>query len=115
MNVPLDWRIQQVALNLQRWRYMPDDLGDQHFFVNIPYYHLIARESGKPVMDIRVVVGKPGHNTPIFSEDMKTVCSARTGTFPTRLRRTKPLPRLRAIRIISTVKASRFSACPARA
>lgn len=73
LNVPLDWRIQQVAINLQRWRYMPDDLGERHFFVNIPYYHLIARESGKPVMDIRVVVGKPGNNTPVFSEDMETV------------------------------------------
>jgi murein L,D-transpeptidase YcbB/YkuD len=73
LNVPLDWRIRQVAINLQRWRYMPDDLGERHFLVNIPYYHLIARESGKPVMDIRVVVGKPGNNTPIFSEDMESV------------------------------------------
>jgi murein L,D-transpeptidase YcbB/YkuD len=73
LNVPLEWRIQQVAINLQRWRWMPDDLGERHLFVNIPYFHLIARESGKPVMDIRVVVGKPGHNTPIFSEDMETV------------------------------------------
>src|SRR6202008_4365417 len=73
LNVPLDWRIQQVAINLQRWRYMPDDLGERHFCGNIPYYHLIARESGKPVMDIRVVVGKPGNNTPIFSEDMEPV------------------------------------------
>ena len=73
LNVPLEWRIQQVAINLQRWRWMPDDLGERHFLVNIPYFHLIARESGKPVMDIRVVVGKPGNNTPIFSEDMETV------------------------------------------
>ena len=73
INVPLDWRIQQVAINLQRWRYMPDDLGERHFLVNIPYYHLMARESGKTVMDIRVVVGKPGNNTPIFSQDMESV------------------------------------------
>jgi murein L,D-transpeptidase YcbB/YkuD len=73
LNVPLDWRIRQVAINLQRWRYMPGDLGERHFIINIPYFHLIARESGKPVMDIRVVVGKPGNNTPIFSEDMETV------------------------------------------
>jgi L,D-transpeptidase YcbB len=73
INVPLDWRIHQVAINLQRWRFMPDDLGERHFLVNIPYFHLIARESGKPVMDIRVVVGKPGNNTPIFSEDMESV------------------------------------------
>ena len=73
LNVPLDWRIQQVAINLQRWRWMPDELGERHFFVNIPHFTLIARESGKPVMDIRVVVGKPGNNTPIFSEEMETV------------------------------------------
>ncbi|HWI19512.1 MAG TPA: L,D-transpeptidase family protein, partial [Vicinamibacterales bacterium] len=73
MNVPLDWRIQQVALNQQRWRWMPDDLGERHFLVNIPHFHLVAREAGKPVLDIRVVVGKPGNNTPIFSEDMETV------------------------------------------
>jgi murein L,D-transpeptidase YcbB/YkuD len=73
LNVPLDWRIQQVAINLQRWRWMPEDLGERHFLVNIPFYHLVAREAGKPVMDIRVVVGKPGNNTPIFSEDMETV------------------------------------------
>ena len=73
INVPLDWRIQQVAINLQRWRWMPDDLGERYFIVNIPYFHLTAVEAGKPVMDIRVVVGKPGHETPIFSEDMETV------------------------------------------
>lgn len=73
LNVPIDWRIHQVALNLQRWRWMPDELGERHFFVNIPHFHLAARESGQPVMDIRVVVGKPGNNTPIFSEDMETV------------------------------------------
>jgi murein L,D-transpeptidase YcbB/YkuD len=73
MNVPIDARLDQVALNLDRWRWMPDDLGDRHFFVNIPYYHLIAREHGKPVMDIRVVVGKPGNETPIFSDEMEVV------------------------------------------
>ena len=73
LNVPLDQRIEQVAINLQRWRWMPDQLGERHFFVNIPYFHLIAREAGKPVMDIRVVVGKPGNHTPVFSEEMETV------------------------------------------
>jgi murein L,D-transpeptidase YcbB/YkuD len=73
INVPLDWRMQQVAINLQRWRWMPNELGERHFFVNIPHFTLVARESGKPVMDIRVVVGKPGNNTPIFSEEMESV------------------------------------------
>ena len=73
MKVPIEARIQQVKINMERWRWMPDDLGARHFLVNIPYFHLMARENGKAVKDIRVVVGKPGHNTPIFSSNMETV------------------------------------------
>lgn len=73
MNVPLETRIRVAALNLQRWRWMPDDLGASYFMVNIPQFLLVSRENGKDVMDIRVVVGKPGHNTPIFSDEMETV------------------------------------------
>jgi L,D-transpeptidase YcbB len=73
MNVPLETRMRQVALNLQRWRWMPDDLGARHFMVNIPNFHVYAREEGKTVMDIRVVVGKVGNNTPLFSDEMESV------------------------------------------
>jgi len=75
MNVPIDNRIRQIALNLERWRWMPDDFGSRHLIVNIPYYHLTARENGEPVMDIRIVVGKPDpdHRTPVFSSQMTTV------------------------------------------
>jgi len=73
MSVPLEERIEQVKVNLERWRWMPDDLGARHLLINIPYYHLQARENGKVVSDIRVVVGKPGHETPVFSGVMETV------------------------------------------
>jgi len=73
MAVPLENRINQVRVNLERWRWMPDDLGSRHLLVNIPYYHLMARENGAIVKDIRVVVGKSGHETPIFSDEMETV------------------------------------------
>jgi murein L,D-transpeptidase YcbB/YkuD len=92
LNVPLDWRIQQVAINQQRWRWMPDDLGERHFFVNIPYFHLVAREAGKPVMDIRVVVGKPGHNTPIFSEEMESVVFSPYWNIPDTIAETETAP-----------------------
>ena len=73
LNVPLATRLAQVAINLERWRWMPDDLGARHFLVNVPYFHLIAREDGKPVLDIRVVVGKRGNETPLFTDQMETV------------------------------------------
>ncbi len=73
LNVPIDERLRQVALNMDRWRWMPNDLGARHLLVNIPHFHVVARENGKPVMDIRVVVGKRGNETPIFSDAMETV------------------------------------------
>jgi murein L,D-transpeptidase YcbB/YkuD len=73
LNVPARVRIAQVAMNLERWRWLPDDLGARHFLVNVPYFHLIAREHGKPVLDMRVVVGKRGNETPLFSDKMETV------------------------------------------
>ncbi len=73
LNVPIDQRIAQISINLERWRWMPDDLGARHFIVNVPYYHLVAREDGKPVLDIRVVVGKRGNETPLFSDEMTHV------------------------------------------
>ncbi len=92
LNVPLDTRIRQVALNLQRWRWMPDDLGDRHFMVNVPYFHLTAREQGKPVMDIRVVVGKVGNNTPLFSDEMETVVFSPYWNIPDSIAQGETLP-----------------------
>ena len=73
MNVPLQERVRQLRLNLDRWRWMPDDLGDRHLFVNIPSFDLRVREQRTDVLSMRVVVGKPGNETPIFSGEMETV------------------------------------------
>jgi murein L,D-transpeptidase YcbB/YkuD len=62
----------QIALNLERWRWMPDDLGSRYLIVNIPSFHLEAHEGNQTVLEMKVVVGKPDHRTPIFSEMMTT-------------------------------------------
>ena len=92
MNIPLETRIRQVALNLQRWRWMPDQLGDRHFMVNVPHFHLIAREQGKTVMDIRVVVGKVGNNTPLFSDEMESVVFSPYWNIPDSIKQGETLP-----------------------
>jgi murein L,D-transpeptidase YcbB/YkuD len=74
MNVPIERRIEQVAMNLERWRWMPDDFGDRHLLVNIPAFTVYVREHGTTVQDIRVVTGKAdGHETPVFSGTMSNV------------------------------------------
>ncbi len=70
MNVPVAQRIQQLALNLERWRWLPADLGDRHILVNVPEYHLEVWDQGKVPLSMRVVVGKKDTPTPIFNDDM---------------------------------------------
>jgi murein L,D-transpeptidase YcbB/YkuD len=62
-----------IALNMERWRWMPDELGARHLLVNIPAFHMAARENGRAVLDMRVVVGTTEHQTPIFSGNMSTI------------------------------------------
>jgi murein L,D-transpeptidase YcbB/YkuD len=72
-NRPIDARRRQVAINLERWRWLPDDLGYRHFMINVPGFHLVAREHGTAVLEMRVVVGKRGDETPLFSDHMEQV------------------------------------------
>jgi murein L,D-transpeptidase YcbB/YkuD len=62
----------QIALNLERWRWMPNDLGARHLIVNIPSFSLDARENGRSELEMKAVVGKPENKTPIFSDQMTT-------------------------------------------
>jgi L,D-transpeptidase YcbB len=71
---------------------MKDDLGERHFMVNVPYFHLLAREKGKPVMDIRVVVGKVGNNTPLFSDEMESVVFSPYWNIPDSIAQGETLP-----------------------
>jgi murein L,D-transpeptidase YcbB/YkuD len=52
---------------------MPDDLGSRHILVNVPAFYMAARESGQPVLEMKVIVGTPQNATPIFSDQMETV------------------------------------------
>ena len=70
LNVPVDRRISQITLNLERWRWLPRDLGDRHIVVNIPEYRLEVWERNQVPLAMRVVVGKQDTQTPIFNDVM---------------------------------------------
>ncbi|MEW5909109.1 MAG: L,D-transpeptidase family protein [Thermodesulfobacteriota bacterium] len=73
LNIPVEQRIRQLELNLERWRWIPHNLGQRYLLVNIADFLLEVIESGQRVMDMRVVVGKEYRRTPVFSETMKYI------------------------------------------
>ena len=70
MNVPLETRIAQIQLNLERWRWLPRKLPARRILVNIPEYRLEVWEEDHVPVTMRVVVGKPDTQTPIFDDKM---------------------------------------------
>ena len=70
LNVPVEERISQIELTMERWRLLPQYLGNRYILVNIANYHLYGVENNNDTINMRIVVGKPQWNTPMFSEEM---------------------------------------------
>jgi murein L,D-transpeptidase YcbB/YkuD len=68
LNVPIADRLSQLALNVERWRWVPDDLGRRVVLVNIPGYTLDVEEGRRVVDSMAVVVGDEGWETPVFAD-----------------------------------------------
>ena len=62
--------VSDVISNMERWRWLPRDLGQFHILVNIPEFKARLFRDGKQVYETRVVVGKPANQTPVFSDEM---------------------------------------------
>jgi murein L,D-transpeptidase YcbB/YkuD len=63
----------RVAINMERWRWMPDTLGERYVFVNIPSATLVVRNEDADVLSMKVVVGKPNNRTPVLSSAISAV------------------------------------------
>ena len=73
MNVPAIQRVQQLLINMDRMRWMPNKPSGHLILVNIPEFVLHVMDGSKKVWDMNVVVGKEGHNTVMFTGDLNTV------------------------------------------
>lgn len=70
LNVSAEDRITHLDVNLERWRWLPQDLGTRHVLVNIAAFHLRVVEHGEDVLEMRVIAGTPYRQTPVFSADI---------------------------------------------
>ena len=73
LNVTAESRVKQITLNLERWRWLPQDLGRRRIEVNIPSYELQVVEDDRVTMRMRVVVGKEYRRTPVFSDTIRYI------------------------------------------
>jgi murein L,D-transpeptidase YcbB/YkuD len=83
-----------IIANMERWRWLPRDLGKAHVMVNIPDYTLRVVSHGSVIWRTRVVVGKPSMPTPLLSEPMRFITVNPTWNVPPSIVQNEYLPAL---------------------
>ena len=75
LNVPAEYRLGQIAANLERYRWLPRTLGSRYIIVNVPAFQLVGYDGNEVAIEMKVIVGADykDKNTPVFSDSMETV------------------------------------------
>ncbi len=95
MNVPVQTRLEQILINMERMRWMPNEpASDNLIVVNIPEYILHMYEGKKKVWDMNVVVGKEGNNTTVFTGDLNQVVFSPHWNVPESIVKVEILPKM---------------------
>jgi murein L,D-transpeptidase YcbB/YkuD len=89
-------RIRQLDASLERWRWLPEDLGDTFVLVNIAGFEMTMVRAGEEILRQRVIVGRPYRQTPVFSDRIRYLVFNPTWTVPRKLMVEDQLPIIRS-------------------
>jgi L,D-transpeptidase YcbB len=68
LNISVEDRIEKIKLNMERWRWLPQDLGERYIMVNTANFELDIIENGQSVASTRAIVGRKKRPTPALSQ-----------------------------------------------
>jgi murein L,D-transpeptidase YcbB/YkuD len=95
LNVSVERRIEQLEVNLERWRWLPKDWGRRHITVNIAAFELDVVDEDAVVLSMRVVVGRPFNRTPVLSDTIRYLVLNPYWHVPRNIAVTEVLPKIR--------------------
>ncbi|WP_276479383.1 L,D-transpeptidase family protein [Paraflavitalea pollutisoli] len=92
LNIPVQRRIEQLVVNLERMRWMPSEPSGNLILVNIPAFKLYVQDGTKELFNMDVVVGKEGHSTVMFSGNLNQVVFSPYWNIPPSIVRNEIVP-----------------------
>ncbi len=95
LNIPLHKRIEQIVVNMERSRWVPQDVSNNYLIINIPEFKLHALENDSLVWSMNVVVGQNQHKTVVFNGEIKYVVFSPYWNIPASIMRNETLPALK--------------------
>ena len=94
-NLTPSQKIDQLKVNLERLRWLPDELGRRHVLVNIAAFKVEAFENGLSRHTYPAIVGLQFRQTPVFSDEIEYIVFNPWWEVPERLARADKLPLFR--------------------
>ncbi len=95
LNIPATERLRQIRANLERWRWVTEDLLGKCVLVNVAGFRVGVFEAGRLVLSMPAIVGRAYRQTPDFSGRMSTITINPSWSVPPKLAREDILPKLR--------------------
>jgi len=92
LNKTYQERLEQILVNLERWRWYPKDLGEQYIIVNIANYRLHLVKNGDTIATHRTMVGTEARKTPVFSDEVEHIVYNPTWTIPPTIKNKDVIP-----------------------
>lgn len=94
LNVPVELRIQQIIINMERYRWLKRMSDEKIVAVNIAGFEAVAGRPGKFDISMPVIVGRTYHKTPVFNDTIKYVEFNPFWNLPNSIARNETLPKL---------------------
>ncbi len=96
LNTPVSQRLHELSINLDRWRWLPRDLGPRHILVNVAGYEMEVVDGGRRVLSMAVVVGEEAWETPVFRDTLDHIIFNPYWNVPASIAESSILPELRS-------------------
>ena len=96
LNAGANDHVSTILANMERWRWMPRELGDFYVRVNVPNFNLDIYRNDEIVYTTRIVVGDGGHQTPMYSHEIEHVVVNPVWNVPSSIAVKEMLPQIRA-------------------
>jgi murein L,D-transpeptidase YcbB/YkuD len=93
LNIPVSERIRQVRINMERWRWLPRELGRRYLMVNMTGFELYLVDNDSILLSMPVIIGKAYRSTPSFSGLISTMEYNPYWTIPTNMAVEDYIPR----------------------
>lgn len=96
MNITVEYRIQQTKVNMERLRWLPQDMGNQYMIVNIPDYSMRYMKNNRMVMQQKIVVGELENYSPILKDTLEYIVFNPRWNIPYSIASEEMLPKIKA-------------------